>query len=328
MKKSSLILVAGPEELLAQRAIDGILAAARKQDPTTERRIVDATDVGAIGELGQACSPTLFGGSAVVIVTGLDSAAPEFIDELISFAHAGEFQIVGRHPGGMKGKKQLAALELVAQQVVQCPEIKKLRDTKEFVAGEFRTQNRRITAEGVNLLIAAVGPDVRALAAACAQLASDIESPELAAEDVALYFGGTVDVAGYQIADAVLNRNAAQALRLMRLAEGTDGSGRLGPATVASLVQSVRQLVSVATAPAGMNDRDLAVAAKVPPWKLGTINTQLRRWTQRDLAAAVLLLADLDAATKGGLREGEQLEPVQKGLLLERTVTQLAVTRR
>jgi DNA polymerase III delta subunit len=73
-----------------------------------------------------------------------------------------------------------------------------------------------------------------------------------------------------------------------------------------------------------MSDRDLAGHAKVPPWKIRQLNQQLRRWTQRDLAEAILVLGDLDAAMKGGLREGEQLEPAQKGLAIETAVVSLS----
>ncbi len=323
--KSALTLIVGSEPLLVERAIDDVVSRVRKADPQTERRDLDGSEAGVIGLIDEACSPTLFGGGAVVVVSNLESADENTVTALVSVAKqaTAEVSIVGIHAGGARGKKLLVQLEHAAGHRVECPEIKKGRAVTDFVAAEMRRLNRSMSPQAQAILIAAVGSDIRALASACNQLANDVDAREIEADDVSKYFGGTVDITGFQIADAVMNRQNAQALRLLRLAEGTDGS-RLGPATVASLTNSIRQLVAVSTAPPGMSDRELAADAKVPPWKLRTLHQQVRRWSQLDLAQAILILGDLDAAMKGGLRDGEQLEPVQKGLALESAVVSLA----
>ncbi len=323
--KASLTLVVGSEALLVERAIDHVVTTARKADPETERRDLDATDAGVVGLVESACSPTLFGGGAVVVVNKVESADDQTISALVAAATdppAG-IEVVAVHAGGARGKKLLDRLSQAATDRVDCPEVKKGRGISDFVAAEMRSLKRTMSPQAQAILIAAVGSDIRALASACNQLANDVEARDIDVDDVSKYFGGTVDVTGFQIADAVMNRQRAQALRLLRLAEGTDGA-RLGPATVASLTNSVRQLVAVATAPPGMSERDLAVEARVPPWKLRTLAQQARRWSQVELAQAILILGDLDAAMKGGLREGDQLEPVRKGLALESAVVSLA----
>lgn len=321
---SNLVLITGAESFLVERALGGELSAARSREPQVERRDVDAAEPGALGALQEACSPTLFGSGSVVVVSGVESATADFVGALIAQSRQSGVPLIVIHPAGAKGKKQLGELKAAAARIVECDEIKRGRGIQDFVVAEFAAHNRRISGPGLSLLVAAVGSDPRELATACSQLCSDIEQGDIDVDDVARYFGGTVEVTGFQISDAVLNRDRAQAIRLMRLAEGADGGGRLGPATIASLVNGVRQLVAVATAPAELGEREIAARAKVPPWKVRTLNQQLRRWSQRDLAAAILLLADLDAAMKGGLREGEQLDPAQKGLLLERSVARLA----
>lgn len=320
----NLVLITGSESFLVERSLGRELSAARSRDPEVERRDVDAAEPGALGALQEACSPTLFGSGAIVVVSGVESATPEFVSAVVAQSRESGVPLIVIHPGGAKGKKQFGELAASATKTVACDEIKRGRGIQDFVLAEFSAQHRRISGPGLSLLIAAVGSDPRELASACAQLCADIEQHDIDADDVARYFGGTVDVTGFQISDAVLNRDRAQAIRLMRLAEGADGGGRLGPATVASLVNGIRQLVAVATAPPELSEREIAARAKVPPWKIRTLNQQLRRWSQRDLAAAILLLADVDAAMKGGLRDGEQLDPAQKGLLLERSVARLA----
>lgn len=316
-------LVVGPEQLLAERAVDEVLSGARRVDPDTERRTIDCTEAGAAGIITEACSPTLFGSGSVVIVNKVESADEGALRAIEGFAAepTDGVAIVLLHAGGARGKKIVDRLASIATNRVDCPEVKG-RAVAEFVAAEARRNKVRMSPEAQALLVGAVGSDVRALASACAQLASDIEGNQIDGDAVTRYFGGTVEVTGFQITDAVLNKASAQALRLLRLAEGTDGA-RLGPATVSALATGVRQIIALEAAPPGMSDRDLAVEARVPPWKVKILRGQARRWRTVDLAKAMLVLGGLDAAVKGGLRDGDQLEPVQKGLLMEQAVTQL-----
>ena len=117
----------------------------------------------------------------------------------------------------------------------------------------MRTPSDRSSPQAQSISIAAVGSDIRALASACNQLANDIDSREIDADDVSRYFGGTVDVTGFQIADAVMNREGAQALRLPsdwrreRTVRGSDP-----PPLLRSPILFASQ-VAVATAPPGMS---------------------------------------------------------------------------
>ncbi len=319
----TLTLVVGPEQLLAERAVDEVLSAARRADPDTERRTIDCTEAGAAGTIAEACSPTLFGGGSVVIVDKVESADDGALQAIAGFAAepTDGVAMVVLHAGGARGKKIIDRLAALASRRVDCPEVKG-RAVAEFVSAEARRNKVRMSPEAQALLIGAVGSDVRALASACAQLASDIEGNQIDGDAVTRYFGGTVEVTGFQIADAVLDKKSSQALRLLRLAEGTEGA-RLGPATVASLANRIRQVIALDAAPTGMSDRDLAIEVRVPTWKLKVLRSQARRWHTVDLAKAMLVLGGLDAAVKGGLREGDQLEPVQKGLLMEQAVTNL-----
>lgn len=320
-----LTLVVGAESLLCERAVERVFAQARALDAGTEKREIVAGEPGAAGAVVEACSPTLFGGGAVVMISGVESAGDACLDaiELATADPASGVAIVALHAGGARGKKILDRLAVLADSRVDCGEIKKGRAVNDFLAAELRSHRRSMTPEAQAILLSAVGTDVRAIAAACGQLVADIEEPEISIAAISRYFDGTVEVTGFQIADAVMNRQAAAALRLLRLAEGTDG-GRLGPVIVSALSNAVRQVAAVTGAAPGMSDRDLAIAAKVPPWKLKSLASQGRRWRPMDLAKAMLVISDLDASMKGGLRLGEQLDPVQKGLLLERAVVGLA----
>lgn len=320
----ALTLIVGSEDFLVERAISDVVSQARDIESDSEVRTIDAAEPGMSGILAEACSPSLFGSAAVVVVNHLESADDSFVEQLQSALTDLPEQtwIVAVHGGGVKGKKILTALTDKAGTRVDCQTIKKGRALNDFLAAEVRRNGKKMSGEAQSLLVATVGADVRALAAGCAQLASDIEGKEITKEHVIRYFGGATEVTGFQIADAIVERRGSEALHLLRMAESVAGD-TLGPPTVSAVSNSIRQLVAVATAPPGMSERDLAVEAKVPPWKVRTLVAQSRRWNQRQCAVAMLVLADLDAAMKGGLNVGEQLAPEQKGFVLEQAVVQL-----
>jgi DNA polymerase-3 subunit delta len=117
----------------------------------------------------------------------------------------------------------------------------------------------------------------------------------------------------------------ADVLHRLRQAQIASDGARTGPAIVAAVAGSVRQLIALSACPPGMSEAEIAREIKVPPWKVRTLRSQLRRWKPAQLASAVTLLADLDARVKGGLREGEQLDAAQKLHALERDLIELAV---
>ncbi|MEI6623442.1 MAG: DNA polymerase III subunit delta [Actinomycetes bacterium] len=324
----TLTLVIGPEELFAERTADAVVAQARAVDPSTERRNVDASQDGAAGIIAEACSPTLFGGGSVVIITKAESADDSCVRAIRgAVADGGDgFALVVHHAGGAKGKKILDALASLPHERVDAPAVKSNSAVSAFVNAEVRRNKRTMSHEAQSLLIAAVGKDVRALAAACSQLAADVEGRSIDAEAVRLYFGGTAAIESYRVSDAVMGKQGSAALRLLRLAEGVDGV-RSGPAIVAALASGIRQLAVISAVQPGSGDQALAREVNIQPWKIKQVRDQSRNWHSRDLARAVLQLADLDAAVKGGLRDGDQLDPVQKGLAMENAVAHLAARK-
>ncbi|MDP3971662.1 MAG: hypothetical protein Q8P61_01965 [Candidatus Nanopelagicales bacterium] len=320
-----LTVTVGPEQFFVERAVNDVVEQARALDPEVEVRRIDASVPGAAGLVDQACSPTLFGASSVVVVAEVEAGEESVARAIVAAAELADpgLWIVACHQGGQRGKKIRDILTDADALVVECPEIKRGRAMSEFATAELRLHGKSAGPDALSLLIATRGADARSLASACAQLASDVEEKVISVDDVRTYFGSSADVAGYQIADAVLWRKPDEALRLLRAAELGDG-GAIGPSTVAAMVRGLRQLVKLRSVPPGSSDRDVAIAVGVPTWRLRSLGDQARRWHPREVAAAVLILADADAAMKGGIRQGTQLDPAQKLLQLERTITRLA----
>jgi DNA polymerase III delta subunit len=321
---ASVTLAVGNEDLLVDRVVAAVLAAVRRIDPSAERRDVDAAAADAAAQLNLAASPSLFGEAAVIVVDSIDSAEDLVVDELVRAASGADgMWFVAIHPGGVKGKKILERLRKAGAAEVACAAPKRGRATQEWLADEFQGMKRKVTPRALDVIQEAVGLDLRELASACSQLVADIEHDPIDEADVREYFGGIAEVSGFQIADAVLGRQAVEALLALRWAAAGD-ERRVGPVTIAAVASGLRSLVRYSGAARGGSDLEVAKEAGVPVWKVRILREQLRRWHPEQLARAVAVLADADAAAKGGLREGEQLDAAQKHLALERALLTIA----
>lgn len=321
---SRLTLVVGPEEVLAERALGETIRGIRSLDPGVERVEVEASADDAAYIVGDALSPNLFGDPVVVIVRGIDSCTDE-LDALLRATASEPIEhawLLLVHPGGVKGKNLLDFLKKSGAARIDCPALKRGRDTLDYLAKEVSARRRRISQPALQTLYDAVGHDLRLLTAAVAQLCSDIEHDPIDVDDVAAFFTGVADVSGYQIADAVWERRAVDALRSLRWSMGSDST----VATVAALAGAVRAIVRVAGVGPGASEQAVAAEAGVPPWKVRLLRRQWSMWSadQRSLAAAIVALADADADSKGGLVEGQSLDAEQKLRALERLVLQTA----
>lgn len=317
-------LVTGGEAFLAERACAKLVKQARSADAGAELHEIAAGAEQAANEIAMACGPTLFGDGAIVIVDGVEDAddvAQRAILSLIDEDPDAVFLIL-LHGGGVKGRGFVDKLKKAVGDVVTV-EKPKGRGIDDFIAGEFAHHKRKATAAAVTTLRAAVGDDIRALASAVSQLASDIESDPIDGVDVAVYHEGQSGATTWAISDAIWEGRTVPALVALRWA--LDSDPNVGPAVVSAAAGALRSLVRLAGAPPGMSDADLAREIGAQPWKLRTLRDQLRRWKPAALADAAVLLAALDAQLKGG--DGVGLDPAQKQVVLETTLLRIARSR-
>ncbi|MSW37740.1 MAG: DNA polymerase III subunit delta [Actinobacteria bacterium] len=323
------VLALGAEDFLAERVVAAVIAAARAIDPSVERRDVDLSSETALGALVEACSPNLFGDGAVVVARSAESADEQMVATLIESAAAGDIHLVVVHPGGVKGRKVADAL--MAHGFVRAPcEKAKGRSVDEFIAREFRAARRGATSDAIEALRIAIGDDLRGLAAACAQLVSDVATDPLTADSVAIYYDGVADVPGYLVADAVLGGRAVEVLRRTRWALANDPGA--GPALSAAVAAGLRGLARVASLPRGLSEAEVAREAGVPPFKVRALREQAGRWHPAALAAALVTLARADAAVKGRNVAGraisdDGLDRDQGSYVLERALLHVVSTR-
>ncbi|MFN8097906.1 MAG: DNA polymerase III subunit delta [Dermatophilaceae bacterium] len=294
-----LVLIQGPEALLADRALIQVLADIRLHQPDIEVIRLSATSLPA-GELTAQGSPSLFGEAKVLVVSEADEANEEVQGELLAtIATADEdLRLVVAHRGGNRGKKVLDALKAARARVFEAAAIRSDRDKQDFTVNEFRRAGRKITPDAVRALVEAVGSDLAELAAGCRQLIDDTTGT-IDQQVVMTYHGGKVEATGFRVADAAIAGDAGEALRLLRHAIATG----LDPVPiVAVLASQLRQLVRVGAAGRGRS-ADVARELGLAPWQVDRARRALSGWDGAALGRCIQAVAAADFDVKGGGRD-------------------------
>jgi DNA polymerase-3 subunit delta len=309
-------VVTGDEELLVERAVARLVAAAGG-DGTAGAREVPAGRLGP-GELASVTAPSLFDAVPVVVIRDAQDASKEVAEELAALAAdpPPDVVLVITHAGGAKGKALLGKLTASGAQVSQYPKITRIGDRMTFIRGEFRAAGRRIDDGGMRALIDALGTDLREIASACAQLAADttgmIDQPS-----VARYYRGRAEAGGFAVADRAVEGKLAEALEHLRWALAVGVSPVL---ITSALAQGVRLIGRVGAAPRSRPAAALAAELGAPPWRIDKVRQQLRGWGPEGIARALAAVAEADAQVKGeGANPGYALEVAVRTIVACRT---------
>lgn len=291
------VLIKGPEQVLAERALSATIEDVRRAE--TEVIRLDPATYRA-GDLAMYASPSLFGGHKVLVVRDFDEAGDDLVDEVTALAKDGvaDVVLVVLHKSGNRGKRALDALKAAKARVIEAPEIKTDRAKTDFVVNEFRVARRKATPDAVRALVEAVGKDVSELAAACQQLVDDTQGL-IDADVVETYHGGRVEATGFRVADAAVAGDVAAALTLLRHAV----AGGLDPVPiVAVLASQLRQIARVATAGGG-SSQALAGKLGMAPWQIDRARKAAAGWDGLRLGRAIQAVAAADFDVKGGGRD-------------------------
>ncbi|MBB1251984.1 DNA polymerase III subunit delta [Streptomyces sp. OF3] len=294
---AAVTLAVGQEELLADRVVRQVVAAARAADPETDVRDL-APGVLQPGMLAELTSPSLFAERKVLVVRQAQDLSADTVKEVKAYLAepVEEVLLVLLHAGGAKGKGLLDAARKAGAREVPCAKLTKPAERLSFVRGEFRALGRSATPEACQALVDAIGSDLRELASACAQLVADVEGT-IDETVVARYYTGRAEASSFAVADRAVEGRAAEALEALRWALATG----VAPVLVTSaLAQGVRAIGKLASARSGMRPADLARELGMPPWKIDRVRQQMRGWSADGVATALRAVAEADAAVKGG----------------------------
>ncbi|WP_310964188.1 DNA polymerase III subunit delta [Nocardioides terrisoli] len=292
-----VILVTGPEEFLAERAVGQVRDAVRRHDAEAELGETTADQL-TMATLGELAAPSLFSSTRCVVVGRLEDLPEESVTGMLAYvdAPADDVALVLVHSGGQKGSGLLTKLRKAGSVTEVKTAPLKGREFQGFVVNELRNHRVRIDEDAAEHLVRAIGQDTRALASAASQLAADFNGQPLSLSMVKKYFAGRAEAKSFSIADAAMAGQAARALEELRWALDT---GTAPVLVTSALAGSLRGLARLSSARRGIRDADLAQVVGVPPWKLRDLRQQARGWHGDGLARAIRVVARADADIKG-----------------------------
>lgn len=157
----------------------------------------------------------------------------------------------------------------------------------------------RVDDACVTALLDAVGSDIRELAAACSQLVADTGG-HVDAVAVRRYHSGKAEVKGFDVADrAVVGdvEGATEALRWAMI------RGEPHVVLADALAEAIHTIARVR--PKSGDPYRLAGELGMPPWRVQRAQKQARHWSQESVAAAVRLVAGLNADVKGAAADAD-----------------------
>ncbi|MEH0423325.1 DNA polymerase III subunit delta [Streptomyces sp. B21-083] len=290
-------LAVGQEDLLLDRAVQEVVAAARAADADTDVRDLTSDQLQP-GTLAELTSPSLFSERKVVVVRNAQDLSADTVKDVKAYfgAPAEEITLVLLHAGGAKGKALLDAARKAGAREVACPKMTKPADRLAFVRSEFRVTGRSATPEACQALVDSIGSDLRELASAVTQLVADVEGT-IDGAVVGRYYTGRAEASSFEVADRAVEGRAAEALEALRWSLSTG----VAPVLITSaLAQGVRAIGKLSSARGGGRPADLARELGMPPWKIDRVRQQMRGWTPDGVAEALRAVAAADAGVKGG----------------------------
>jgi len=309
-----IVLVSGPEEVCAERAIAGVRDFLRAEDPSLEVSDLRADDYTS-GTLLAVTSPSLFGEPRLVRVAGVEKCSDAFLTEALAYLEAPQdgATVILRHTGAsVRGKKLLDAIRSGTGGGIEipCPAVKRDSDRYDFAAGEFQAAKKRIAPAALRALVSAFADDLTELAAACQQLIADVPG-DIGVETVERYYGGRVETTAFAVADTAIAGRYGEALVTLRHALS---SGADPVPLVAAIASKLRTMARVA----GSREPAAALAARLgmKDWQVDRARRDLTGWNEASLSTAIQAAARADAEVKGASRD-----PV---FAVERLVTVIA----
>jgi DNA polymerase-3 subunit delta len=310
-----VVLLVGDEELLVERAVSALAAAARRSDAgVTETALTGAQLEGP--ELHELLGPSLFGDARFVVIrAGQDvrTAAATVLGPYLQTPAEGSV-LVFHHAGGAKGKALLDLARKAKVLEIGCAKLTRPDERAEFVRWEIRRAGGRISPDALSALIDAVGSDLRELAAVSAQLVSD-SGGEVSVDLVREYHKGRAEVSGFAVADLAVVGRSGPALEALRFALSV---GVPHVVIADALADGVRSIARVSAAGRG-DQYALAKKLGMPPWKVKRAAGQARGWSEAGLREAFGVVATLNADVKG--------EAVDPSYALEVAIRRLGAAR-
>ncbi|TML02692.1 MAG: DNA polymerase III subunit delta [Actinobacteria bacterium] len=185
------------------------------------------------------------------------------------------------------------------------------RRLPEWVAKQFSDRGVSVDPEAARLLVEVVGEDPEELASEADKIATWAGDEPVGTREIELLASGSAEVPGYELTDAWGRRDLAAALASCQtlLERSGDPVSRTVPMLIGMLVAHVGRVRDCqAFADEGLTAREAASRLKRHPFYVEKLYVQARNYGLDELRDAVVRLAELDHAVKGGSRLAVDLE--------------------
>ena len=185
------------------------------------------------------------------------------------------------------------------------------RRIPDWVAKQFADRGVSADPEAVRVLVELVGEDPEELASEVDKIATWAGGEPVGTREVELLAAGCAEVPGYELTDAWGRRDLPGALAACQtlLERSGDPVSRTVPALIGLLVAHVGRVRECqALADEGLTAREAASRLKRHPFYVEKLFAQARGYGPDELRDAIVRLAELDYAVKGGSRLAVDLE--------------------
>jgi DNA polymerase III subunit delta len=185
------------------------------------------------------------------------------------------------------------------------------RRVPEWVTKQFADRGVTVDPDAVRLLVEVVGEDPQELASEVDKIATWAGDEPVRVPDVELLAAGCAEVPGYELTDAWGRRDLAGALTACQTLLGRSGDpvSRTVAALIGLLVAHVGRVRDCQVlGEEGLTPREAAARLKRHPFYVEKLFAQSRNYGPDELRQAIVRLAELDHAVKGGSRLAVDLE--------------------
>jgi DNA polymerase III subunit delta len=185
------------------------------------------------------------------------------------------------------------------------------RRMSDWVAKQFSDRGVKVDGEAARLLIEIVGDDPEELASEVDKIATWSGGEPVATREIELLAAGCAEVPGYELTDAWGRRDLPAALTACQtlLERSGDPVSRTVPMLIGMLVAHVGRVRDCQVfAEEGLTAREAASRLKRHPFYVEKLYAQAHNYGPDELRGAVVRLAELDHAVKGGSRLAVDLE--------------------
>jgi DNA polymerase-3 subunit delta len=292
-------LIFGEQEMLLGQALDQLKRSVGEvADLDFNMETFDGESADA-GQIVSACNTLPFASERrLVVVTNVDKMNKERTDALVAYvtnpAPTTILALVAKKIA--KNTRLYKAVDKLGGLIAR--EAPKAAEYPHRVREMFARKGRSVSVAAAELLVNAVGKDLRRLTAEVDKaVAFAGDRIDLTDEDIRQVTATTAKASIFEFSTAVAERDCARALRLVERLLG-DGESVFGLHALA--LRQVRDLIVART----LVDRGAASTPEIaraigrPDWQVRNLARQARGFTSAELAAALCAAAEADAQMK------------------------------